>query len=340
MNLLRTSNAFMRIWPSQTTKHKKRRSTSCRLMIELLETRDLLSASPYDMMAITDGPFTTVKNTPIDIPVLANDTISDPISIVIVPNSLYGNAVVNPDNTVIDTPFSNAVGTDLFQYAITDGSYTSVASVPLNIVRTASELYANYQTDVSLADQVYRNNVLTEAATRQTSIASARIAAQSSALQAYADYEIAALQAKQGYSASASLAETNYQSAVRTATATYLSSIDQAYTTYNAAFDSVYTAYNATMAVIDQTHLNALAAADAAYGGAVAPYQTALNSAQANYDANPENPEAQAALAQAKANFDAASPPSNVRAERRLCQRSCGQANGASRCGGGLDHSG
>jgi len=316
MTLLRTSNAFMHLWPSQSIRHKKWRSTSCRLMVERLETRDLLSAST--LMAVADGPFTIDKNTPIDIPILVNDTITDPISIVIVPNPLYGNAVVNPDNTVTYTPFVNAVSADLFDYAITNGSYTSVASVPLNIVRTASELYANYQTDVSLADQVYRNNVLTEAATRQTSIEGARIAAQSSALQAYADYDIAVSQANQGYSARVSLAETNYQSAVQTATATYQSSIDQAHTTYNAAADSGYTTYDATMAVIDQTHLDALAAADAAYGGAVAPlapYQTALDSAQANYDANPENPEAQAALAQAQANFDAAfAPASNERA--------------------------
>jgi len=257
-------------------------------------------------VAFADGPFTIDKNTSITIPALANDTITDPISIVIVPNPLYGNAAVNPDNTVIDTPFVNAVGADLFDYAITDGSYTSSASVRLNI---GVDPYVIYKADVSLANQLYFNKVLTEAATRQTSIDGARVAAQSSALQAYADYDIAVLQAKQGYSASASLAETNYQSAVQTATATYQSSSDQAYTTYNAAVDSVYTTYNATMAVIDQTHLNALAAADAAYGGAVAPYQTALNSAQANYDANPENPEAQAALALAQANFDAAVAP-------------------------------
>ena len=262
-------------------------------------------------MAFADGPFTIDKNTSITIPALANDTITDPISIVIVPNPLYGNAAVNPDNTVIDTPFVNAVGADLFDYAITDGSYTSSASVRLNI---GVDPYVIYKADVSLANQLYFNKVLTEAATRQTSIDGARVAAQSSALQAYADYDIAISQAKQGYSASASLAETNYQSAVQTATATYQSSSDQAYTTYNAVVDSVYTTYNATMAVIDQTHLNALAAADAAYDGAVAPYQTALNSAQAYYAANPENPEAQAALAQAQANFDAAfAPASNER---------------------------
>jgi len=313
MTLLRTFDAFMRFWTLQSINHKKRRSTSCRLMVERLETRDLLSAST--LMAVADGPFTIDKNTPIDIPVLVNDTITDPINIVIVPNPLYGNAAVNPDNTVIDTLFSNVGGTDLFQYAITDGSYTSVASVRLNI---GVDPYVIYQADVSLADQLYAGAVGSAAITRQTSIEGARIAAQSSALQAYADYDIAVSQANQGYSARVSLAETNYQSAVQTATATYQSSIDQAHTTYNAAADSGYTTYDATMAVIDQTHLDALAAADAAYGGAVAPlapYQTALDSAQANYDANPENPEAQAALAQAQANFDAAfAPASNERA--------------------------
>jgi len=41
-------------------------------MIEQLETRNLLSASPYDMMAGADGLFTINKHPPITFAVLAS----------------------------------------------------------------------------------------------------------------------------------------------------------------------------------------------------------------------------------------------------------------------------
>ncbi len=255
MTLLRTFAAFIRLWSSQSINRKKRPSTLCRPRVEQLETRNLLSASTF--IAVADGPFTTYNNTPITIPVLANDTISGPISIIILPNPLYGNAVVNPDNTVTYTPFVNAVGAKLFQYEITDGVYTSIASVHLNI---GVDPYVIYQADVSLANQLYRDNVFRAAAKYQMGIddatADAMLIATLNGALANATTDAAALQARAN-------------AATSLAVAAFGASLDSDYDIFSAAWDA---ADNNQMA-----QQQAVANFNAAVGIAYDQYQAVLD---------------------------------------------------------------
>lgn len=80
------------------------------------------------------------RNTPIDIPVLANDTDPDgnidPASVTITtaPN-MGGTAVVNVDGTVTYTPVTNFRGTDTFAYRVSDttGAVSNEATVRVNV---------------------------------------------------------------------------------------------------------------------------------------------------------------------------------------------------------------
>ncbi|HEX5863775.1 MAG TPA: Ig-like domain-containing protein [Casimicrobiaceae bacterium] len=62
-------------------------------------------------------------NTPVTIPVLANDSDpdGDPLTIVSFTSPVYGTVARGPDNTLIYTAFQNFIGMDAFQYTISDG---------------------------------------------------------------------------------------------------------------------------------------------------------------------------------------------------------------------------
>ena len=62
-------------------------------------------------------------NTPVTIPVLANDSDpdGDPLTIVSFTAPVHGTVARGPDNTLIYTAFQNFIGMDAFQYTISDG---------------------------------------------------------------------------------------------------------------------------------------------------------------------------------------------------------------------------
>jgi hypothetical protein len=66
---------------------------------------------------------TTTRNTPVNIPVLANDTDpeGDRLIVVNVTQGTHGSVSINPDGTVRYEPFPDFAGIDSFTYAISDG---------------------------------------------------------------------------------------------------------------------------------------------------------------------------------------------------------------------------
>jgi len=62
-------------------------------------------------------------NTPVTIPVLANDSDpdGDPLTIVSFTQAGHGTVSRGPDNTLVYTATQNFIGTDVFQYTISDG---------------------------------------------------------------------------------------------------------------------------------------------------------------------------------------------------------------------------
>jgi outer membrane protein OmpA-like peptidoglycan-associated protein len=62
-------------------------------------------------------------NTPVTIPVLANDSDpdGDPLTIVSFTSPVFGTVARGPDNTLIYTAFQNFIGMDVFHYTISDG---------------------------------------------------------------------------------------------------------------------------------------------------------------------------------------------------------------------------
>jgi RHS repeat-associated protein len=91
--------------------------------------------TPATPVAVDDQA-TTAVDTPIDVPVLAND--SDPqvqiLSVSRVSAASYGAVSINPDGTVRYAPQSGFAGTDSFEYVITDGAYGwDKASVSLTV---------------------------------------------------------------------------------------------------------------------------------------------------------------------------------------------------------------
>ncbi|MCX7928057.1 MAG: Ig-like domain-containing protein, partial [Patescibacteria group bacterium] len=91
--------------------------------------------------AINDSA-TTVKNSPITINVLTNDTDieNDTLSVFSVTNPSNGQAVINQDNTITYTPNNSYVGSDSFNYTITDGNGgfgTATVSITINNINQA-----------------------------------------------------------------------------------------------------------------------------------------------------------------------------------------------------------
>jgi hypothetical protein len=83
-----------------------------------------------------DDTASTEKNTPRTINVLANDSDPDgnPLTVTGATDPPHGSVVINPDQTITYTPDMNFVGTDSFQYTISDGNGgTDTATVTVQV---------------------------------------------------------------------------------------------------------------------------------------------------------------------------------------------------------------
>ena len=91
----------------------------------------LANATP---LAVPDSA-TTPEDTPVTIPVLANDSDADgnPLSVVSVAVPAHGSAVVNGDGTVTYTPNANWNGVETFTYTITDGITTATGNITVTV---------------------------------------------------------------------------------------------------------------------------------------------------------------------------------------------------------------
>ena len=79
----------------------------------------------------------TVMNRPVTINVLAKDSDPQglPLKVVAVTVPAHGTATINADSTVTYTLKAKFVGTDTFNYTISDGSATATATVRVSIIR-------------------------------------------------------------------------------------------------------------------------------------------------------------------------------------------------------------
>jgi len=82
----------------------------------------MITATNRQPIALDDAA-TTTQDTPVTIPVLANDNDPDldPLTVTGVTQPANGEAVANLDNTVTYTPASGFAGSDSFTYSISDG---------------------------------------------------------------------------------------------------------------------------------------------------------------------------------------------------------------------------
>ncbi len=255
---------------------------TARLIVELLEDRTLMSAS--GLIADADGPISTYKNTPITIDVLVNDINQhgDTLSIVNLTQDPKGIATVNPDNTVTFNPFMDMIGSVALGYVVTNGQETASANIYIDIFKSPSELYSDYQTTVAQADQAYAGQIADASSERLTTIITARAQAESTAVGLYANYQSQLAQANAAYVSAIANALAAYQGAVQSADNALNSSYAQAQSVYDTATASADNAFENASSAAHLTYLNVLAAADAAYALTVAPYQTSLDEASAD----------------------------------------------------------
>jgi subtilisin family serine protease len=92
----------------------------------------LLSA---DAPVATDDTATTAEDTPVSVPVLANDTDpnSDPLTVTSATDPLHGTTAVQGDGTVLYTPDPDYNGSDSFSYTISDGSHNDTGAVAVTV---------------------------------------------------------------------------------------------------------------------------------------------------------------------------------------------------------------
>jgi hypothetical protein len=86
-----------------------------------------------------DDSFTAVKNTPIDLNELTNDTavgLVDPATVTINTAPMHGTATVQGDGTIQYTPANNFIGSDSFTYSFTDqnGRASNTATADINVL--------------------------------------------------------------------------------------------------------------------------------------------------------------------------------------------------------------
>jgi glucose/arabinose dehydrogenase/chitodextrinase len=81
-----------------------------------------VAAANIPPVAVADSA-TTAQEQPVTIAVLSNDTDpnNDTLTVTSVTQGAHGTVVINPDKTVRYTPAANYIGSDTFQYTISDG---------------------------------------------------------------------------------------------------------------------------------------------------------------------------------------------------------------------------
>lgn len=107
----------------------------------------------------TPDSATTAEDTPVRIPVLANDTDpeGDTLTVSAVSTPARGSATVGSDGVVTFTPDFNASGTDSFTYSVTDGTSTATGTVTVTVtsvndVPVFSEVATNRRQDVRVGE--------------------------------------------------------------------------------------------------------------------------------------------------------------------------------------------
>ena len=212
---------------------------------------------------------TTIRNVPITIAVLNNDTFTDltSLSVSIAPG-MPGTPVVNADNTVTFTPDFNDVGARQFDYTITTSTGSDTATVLITVSPTPAELYANYLQDVSLADQQYWADVSAAATTRQGTDATLA----NGAAQSYVDYKSAFNTATQGYQTAHDAAVTAYGIALGEANDTVISRRQSAYVIYQAATSSPQADLDSALAAANTVFQQQTDDAFLTYSSTLLPY--------------------------------------------------------------------
>jgi len=84
----------------------------------------------------TDDSATTAEDTPVSVPVLANDSDpnNDPLTVTGATDPPHGSAAVQGDGTVLYTPDANYNGADSFSYTINDGTgHTDTGAVAVTV---------------------------------------------------------------------------------------------------------------------------------------------------------------------------------------------------------------
>jgi PKD repeat protein len=108
-----------------------------------------------------DDTITTNEDTPVTIPVLANDTdVDGDANVVTVTLPAIGTALINPDNTITYTPNAEASGTDNFSYTLSDGLFTDTATVTVTITAINDPPIAINDSDTVLEESTVATNVL------------------------------------------------------------------------------------------------------------------------------------------------------------------------------------
>lgn len=126
-----------------------------------------------DLIPVNDAPdanddyATTNVNTPIIIPVLANDTDVDGDSLSLVSwdwmfvEPQHGTATLNPDGTITYTPNLNYIGTDSFVYHVYDGHLgvgAATAHIIVNAIPNANVDHATTNEDTPVIIDVLAND--------------------------------------------------------------------------------------------------------------------------------------------------------------------------------------
>ena len=92
------------------------------------------TVTPTALPIAVDDRVSTAMNTPINIAVLANDTLNGATTPNVVTSPANGTVVVNADNTVEYRPHTGFAGTDTFVYEICNSAGCSSATVTIDIV--------------------------------------------------------------------------------------------------------------------------------------------------------------------------------------------------------------
>ncbi|MFC4992633.1 sulfatase-like hydrolase/transferase [Rubritalea tangerina] len=101
------------------------------------------AGSPPAEPQAQDDHATTTGTTPVDIPVLNNDSddgAPGPLNILSLTQPQFGSATIN-GNQITYTANANQFGTDHLSYTITDGEYTATAHITINVQVPISNLW-------------------------------------------------------------------------------------------------------------------------------------------------------------------------------------------------------